>query len=270
MNFRQANGKQIQLVDTRIESGFSNFRFVAQDYGSHPVMQRIFSLARKQGFRSLLIEEITEGESALLTSENKALSVRRNDFQRSEVHRISFFLSVVGQTPTATDFIGYVIFKRDFFSGQQRPRMHVFESVMPPVRQINQNNFIHCQRNYLVRSSLGEFSVKGNLYAQQNNLTFVCAHVALRSVCACLLAEGDITYEKINALAGVDHSGASDSTNALPSFQAANILFKRFSSHCCRIPSDLSAGSIAWLIRHSRNATLFNNGPIIALGGLAR
>lgn len=36
-------------------------------------------------------------------------------------------------------------------------------------------------------------------------MTFVCAHVALRSALASLVPDADITYAEINRLAGVDH-----------------------------------------------------------------
>jgi hypothetical protein len=206
MNFRQAKGKQIRRLDTGIERNFSNFLFIDQYYASNPVLRRIFSLARKpHQYHSLLIEEITEADCALLVAESKAMAIRRPDFHHSEVHRISFLRSPVSQAPTQVDFIGYVVFKRDFFSGQPQPRSHVFESVMPPCRQAEQNNFIHCQRPYELNTTLGKFSVSGVLYAQQNDLTTVCAHVGLRTVLACLLPDGDISYEQINALAGIDH-----------------------------------------------------------------
>lgn len=205
MNFRQATGTTVHRLDTGIEKNFSNFLFVDQRYGSNPVLRRIFSLARKHEYHSLLTEEISEANCALLASENQAMAIRRPDFQRSEVHRISFFRCPADQVPALTDFIGYAVFKSDFFAGQPQPRVHVFESVMPPVRQVDQNNFIHCQRDYEINTSLGKFSVTGVLYAQQNDLTFVCAHVGLRSVLACVLPDGDITYERMNALAGIDH-----------------------------------------------------------------
>ena len=205
MNFRQAIGKQVQRLETGIERDFSNFLFVDQHYGSNLVLRRIFSLARKHKYHSLLTEEIRDADCALLAAENTALAVRQSDFQRSEVHRISFFRSTTSQVPAQSDFIGYVIFKRDFFTGQPQPRVHVFESVMPPFRKAVDNNFIHCQRDYEINTSLGKFSVTGVLYAQQNGLTTVCAHVGLRTVLACVLPEGDITYERMNALAGIDH-----------------------------------------------------------------
>jgi hypothetical protein len=77
---------------------------------------------------------------------------------------------------------------------------------MPPCRREDQNNFIHCARNYEVNTTVGRLPVRGVLYAKQNNLTFVCAHAALRSILACVLPEGDISYARMNALAGVDHT----------------------------------------------------------------
>lgn len=214
MDFRQATGKQLRWLDTTIDKGFSNFLFVDENYGSNPVLRRIFSLARKHGYRSLVIDEITESDSALLAQENKALAARRPDFLRSEVHRIAYFKSPQGHQPGPSDFVGYVVFKRDYFSTQAQPRVHVFESVTPPFRQADQNNFIHCQRRYEVNTSIGKYPVGGVLYAQQNDLTFVCAHVGLRSALACVLPDSDITYERLNALAGIDHKTRQTGTGA--------------------------------------------------------
>ncbi len=205
MDFRLAAGKQLSWRDTRIAARFSNFLFIDEHYGSNPVLRRIFSLARKHEYQSVVIDEIAESDCELLARENEALAVRRPDFQRSEVHRISFFKSLAQQTPVATDFLGYVVFKRDVYGSQAPPMVHVFESVMPPVRGAAQNNFVHCRRNYGVTTSVGRFAVTGVLYAQQNSNTFVCAHVGLRTVLASVLADGDITYVQMNALVGIDH-----------------------------------------------------------------
>lgn len=203
MNFRAAQGKRIDWLDTGVENNFSNFLFIDQRYDSDPVMRRIFSLARKLNYKSLLIEKIDEADCNLLAEENAALQLRRSDFLSSEVHRISFFRNSVDSSQF--DFCGYVVFKRDRFSGTPVLATHVYESVMKPPRQEHENNFIHCKQTYSVNTTLGQFSISGVLYAQQNDLTFVCAHVGLRSVLSCVLPEGDISYAHINALAGIDH-----------------------------------------------------------------
>ena len=205
MNFRQAKGNKIHWLNTGIHHQFSNFLFIDKHYGSNSVLRRIFSLARKQGFQSVLIEEITESESSLLVAENNALRIRRPDFAKAEVHKISFFKSARDCPPAASDFLGYVVFKRDFFSGQANPKAHVYESVMSPFRNAEANNFIHCKKTYDIITTLGTFSVSGVLYAQQNGHTFVCAHVAMRTALASFLPDSDITYEVLNGFAGIDH-----------------------------------------------------------------
>ena len=205
MNFRVVPGQRIDWLDTRIESGFSNFLFIDRRYRSHPVLRRIFSLARLLNYQSLLIEELSENTCQLLVEENAALRLRRPDYAGSTTHRLSFWRCAPDQLPAATDFIGYAIFKSDRFAGLPQPQDHVYEAVMPPVRLEEQNNFIHCRRSYTVQTSAGEQSVSGVLYAQQNDLTFVCAHVAMRTALASLLPEGDIGYARMNGLAGVDH-----------------------------------------------------------------
>jgi hypothetical protein len=206
MSFRDAAGVQISWDNTGFETGFSNFLFVDQQFDSNPVLRRVFSQARQHNYQSVMIEVVEERNCALLNEENRALATRCPEFQRAEVHRISFFLSPRDKLPCLEDFLGYTIFKRDYFSNESKPRAAVFESVMRPVRRSSQNNFIHCARNYEVTTALGRFPVEGVLYAKQNNLTFVCAHAALRSVLACVLPDGDISYSRLNALAGIDHT----------------------------------------------------------------
>jgi hypothetical protein len=72
-------------------------------------------------------------------------------------------------------------------------------------RDATQNNYIHCSRAYKLKTTLGELSVRGVLYTQQNDLTFVCAHVCLRTVVASVLPEADVSYSKINEIVGIDH-----------------------------------------------------------------
>lgn len=205
MSLRLAEGKRLQWVDTTQESGFSNFLFVDQEYGAHPVMRRIFSLARKHAFHSVLIEELDAASCATIAEEDAALAKRQPDFTGSRVRRLSFLRSLPDHPPGEGDFIGSAIFKSDSFSGLPQPRQHIYESLLPPPRGAAENNFIHCARTHRFHTSVGDFSASGILYAQQNDLTFVCAHVALRAALASLLPAGDISYAEINRLAGVDH-----------------------------------------------------------------
>jgi hypothetical protein len=203
MNFRSAPGKIVNWLDTGIDKHFSNFLFVEQRYHSNPIMRRVFSLARKLDYKSLLIEEISESGCSLLYEENSALRTREPSYLESTVHRLAFFKTPKDECPVPSDFCGYAIYKYDKFAGAQKG--HVYESVIMPHRGPSWNNFIHCQRTYEITTGVGKFPVTGVLYAQQNDLTFVCAHVALRTALSSILPEGDISYERINSLVGVDH-----------------------------------------------------------------
>lgn len=205
MTLRSALGRRLDWLDTRVEAGFSNFLFIDKQYRSHPVLRRIFSLARLLSYKSLLIEDLTDNTCELLTDENRALSLRSSDYRNSTTHRLSFWRCLPDQVTAPEDFIGYAIFKSDRFDARLAPQDHVFEAVLPPVRLEAQNNFIHCRRTYTVQTAAGPQSVSGVLYAQQNDLTFVCAHVAMRTALACLLPSADISYATMNELAGVDH-----------------------------------------------------------------
>ncbi len=205
MSLRLAEGKRLQWIDTRRESGFSNFLFVDQNYAAHPVMRRVFSLARKHRFQSVLIEELDASSCATLAEENAALAKRQPDFTHSRVLRFAFLRVLPDQPVAPGDFIGSAIFKSDSFSGLPQPRQHVYEAVLPAPRGAAENNFIHCGRSYDFHTGVGDFSAAGVLYAQQNDLTFVCAHVAIRTALASLLPAGDVSYARINQLAGVDH-----------------------------------------------------------------
>lgn len=205
MSMREAPGRRLEWIDTRIEIHFSNFLFIDRQYRSHSVLRRIFSLARMHHYQSLLIEELSEDTCPLLAEENAALSVRKLDYQGSTTHRLSFWRCLPDSPTKPEDFVGYAVFKSDRFNGSPLPLDYIFEAVMPPVRLEGQNNFVHCRRNYAVETAAGTQTVNGVLYAQQNDLTFVCAHVSMRSALACLLPEGDISYARMNALAGVDH-----------------------------------------------------------------
>jgi len=200
-DFRSAPGRFVEWG--RTDGTFSNFEFVDTSFGSHPILRRILSLARKLNYGGLLIEAIDESDCALLAEENAALARRLPAFRSASVTRLSFFAGTRKEAPGA--FLGYAIFRQDAHTGAIPTFTHVFEAVLRMPRGRKANNFVHCQRDYQVSTSLGQFTVRGVLYAQQNDATSVCAHVALRSLLACLLPQGDITYAEINRLAGVDH-----------------------------------------------------------------
>jgi len=168
------------------------------------VLRRILSLSRKLQYRSILVEEIRSAECDLLKQENEALARRKADYQGSTVHRLTFLKCLANSAPQQHEFLGYAIFKTDHFGGNVS-RAHVYESLLRPVRAVADNNFIHTQRDYDITTSAGSGSIRGVLFAQQNDLTFACAHVALRAALSCVVPEADVTYAELNRLAGVVH-----------------------------------------------------------------
>ncbi len=203
MGFRSAPGHILRWENTDLPA-FSNFAFCEAHYGAHSVLRRILSLARKLRYRSMLVEEIREPECALLAEENAALRLRCPDFDQSIVHRLSFYSSLPNTAPQPHEFLGYAVFKVDRYQdGTVRP--HIYESVLRPTRDSEQNNFIHTQRSFDLSTAAGTARFPGVLYAQQNDRTFVCAHVALRTVLSSILPAGDVAYSELNAVAGVDH-----------------------------------------------------------------
>ncbi|HWZ95349.1 MAG TPA: hypothetical protein VNW30_09160 [Opitutaceae bacterium] len=188
---------------------YSFFYLVDTEFRSSMVMRRIFSLARKAGYGSFVVDEIGEADCPLLVEENVALRKRLPEYSHSRVRKISFFATPKAISPVPTSaFLGYAVFKEDFVTSQpNRPKAaHVFEAVMKPFRQKAENNFVHCCRKYAVRTSVGDFTTEGVLYAQQNDITFVCAHVSLRTALSTVLPAGDVTYQEMNKTLGIDHT----------------------------------------------------------------
>lgn len=199
-DFRTATGRN--PVWHQSNGAFSNFEFVDKRFQSNAIVRRILSLARKCDYTSFLQETIEESDCALLAEENQALAARVKDFRGAKVTRLSFFRSAA--PGNGGDFLGYAIVKEDHFASGASA--HVYESVMTPPRGPKQNNFVHCARKYQVANSHGKFEVCGVLYAQQNDATFVCAHVALRTVLSTILPNSDVSYHAINDVLKVDHA----------------------------------------------------------------
>jgi hypothetical protein len=201
MNFRRCKGTQTLWQDT--DGSFSNFDFVDRHYGSDPILRRVFSLARKLGYQSVLVEEISSADCSLMAEEDEALAVRCPDFRGSVVTRFVFLPQLKSVKPQPEIALGYAVFKKDQFGPEYVG--HLYEAVLRPPRRQQENNFIHCSQRYDILTSEGTFKTEGVLYAQQNDRTCVCAHVALRSALSCMLPEADVTYARMNQLCGVDH-----------------------------------------------------------------
>ena len=172
----------------------------------------------------MLVEEIIPDDCQQLTEVDEDIGKLKSDFSHSAVKRFSFFRNTKNTEPKAGNFIGCAIFKADYFKGLSRPRSHVYEALFPAHRKESENNFICCPQRYHFHNGLGDFTQQGVLYAQQNRLTFVCAHVALRAALSAMLPEGDVSYRTLNTLAGIDHLQNRIGKNGLELRQMETIL----------------------------------------------
>jgi hypothetical protein len=223
---------------------YSNFDFVDHHFQSKNTILRVFSLVRKLGFRSFAIEELKGNGCVLKNEEDELLRKCNTGFKNSEVYRISFFSSNLDSVPIQDNFLGYVVTKQDFYEYEQ-PNTYIYEAILPPYRKEKDNNFLHCKRTYQVEYEFGTFNVTGALYAQQNGKTNVCAHVALRTVLSLLLPEGDISYARINQIAGickypVDHLTPSHINKVLESHKVFSRMESKKSLEMQKIPSHSS------------------------------
>ena len=200
---RTAPGRGAEFVP--IARPFSNFDFVERRFQGIVTLRRILSQVRQHDGKTAVIEEIEESRD--LQQENEDIKTRYPMFSSSHAYRVTFFT-----TPFSTidelskvkqgDFIGYAIIKEDNIPGMG-PEVRVYESVLKPSRRVN--NFIRGQSEWTCLVSGHIFKIDGYLYAQQNNITNVCAHVALRTAACRFHAGGDMTYREMNQLIGVDH-----------------------------------------------------------------
>jgi hypothetical protein len=122
--------------------GFSNFEFVARRFGGTNTLRRIFSLARKLGYRSMLEEKINDDHPSKY-AEDEALRKSGQGFTHSEMYRLSFFTSLRKVTPTQNEFLGYVVVRTDWYDNKPS-WTYVYESVLKPFRTEAQNNFFFC------------------------------------------------------------------------------------------------------------------------------
>jgi len=202
-NTRIASNKEFKLF--QIERPFSFFDFVDNCFPGLTSLKRIFSQIRQLEGKTMILEEIENSDD--LIEENEDLEKLHCSLKKSKSFRLSFFsVTITNETELKTIkndfFLGYAIIKQDRFSSS-RQLSRIYESVISISHY--PNNFIHGMQNWKCLILDEEFYIKGYLYAQQNHLTNVCAHVAIRSAVARYHPDGDISYREMNDIIGVDH-----------------------------------------------------------------
>ncbi len=197
---------QHRLIDSNkpdiisFDRPFSSFDFVDMNFQDDFSIRRLFSLARAQGAKTLMVEPIAA--AGIITEENDDIKQLFTDYVMTGLTRISFWSSVFtaknADSRTEEQCLGYAILKRDRVPSKQKNGWHVFEAVFR--KYPDRHNCVPNPMTYTV--SLGKKLVKlnGLLYSQQNGLNKVCAQVALRSLLS-RTPGGDVSYRQINDIA---------------------------------------------------------------------
>ncbi len=192
-----------RIVDLRRPR--SNFDMIEKECRGLVTMRRILSQVRQHRGSTAIIEDLNEPEE--IREENEDIRLRFPGFISKRLQRISFFAKTFKTVrglagATAGEFLGYVILKEDCIPGMDlMPR--IYESVVRPSK--HENNYVRGEREWGCRVDGKTFQAKGFLYAQQNGLTNVCAHVAIKTVLGRFSDATDLSYREMNRLIGVDH-----------------------------------------------------------------
>ena len=217
----------VQLIRCEPATNHSFFFDLIQSHSpGNKALHRLCSLMRKMKVSAYTREELLPNQE--IQEEASAATLRCGATVTTNAVRLSFFRSC---PPTGDwhdleqqDFLGYaVILTQQLPDGSSRP--FILESIVrPPSIFISSpatphgdasvsNYYPHCVREF--RSVIGtatdhkQFRIVGNFFCQQNNLTHVCAHAALRMAInsSPRLNMAKLTNQSINHTLGIDHVG---------------------------------------------------------------
>jgi len=199
---RISTGQQLKIYSA--QAPFSSFKFIESRFHGLDSLRRCFSLARSLRMKTITSEEIPcEG---LLLEEKQELLEYFPDYQFKKAVRLCFWKKDITKPSTLNelksgDLIGYAIIKNDRINSIKYAKWHIFEAVFK--KHPHRHNCIPRPKRFKIACSQKIYSITGILYCQQNSLNKACAQVALRSLLSNHLPEGDISYKKINDLAGI-------------------------------------------------------------------
>ena len=207
---RDTHGNVLEICS--VERPFSNFDFVEKEFSGLPSLRRIMSQVRLHGSKTMVVEELPDIAEDIAQEDADiaryaGLTGTYAGICDSRVRRVSFFTKKFS-TPeeiagiSDDEFLGYAILKEDDVLGLGRS-IRVFESVVRPNRHVA--NYIRGAQNWECAIAGTEFNTTGYLYAQQNNRTNVCAHVACRTAAARFHKDGDMSYREMNQAIKADH-----------------------------------------------------------------
>jgi hypothetical protein len=201
---------------------FSFYEFIDKYWpssGAKRTLHRVFSLMRKMNAQTVVVEDLAR--KCELDVEATAIEKRCGGKVGFKAWRFSFFaypttrdfLPYVGDR----DYLGYAIFVSIKLPDGNYSR-YVYESLITePCFHTDADrefahglpaHYVHCVRNYSGWVGKHRLRLRGSFFSQQNDLTHVCAHAALRWLLNNLpeRAEDIVSYEDINRDLGIDHS----------------------------------------------------------------
>ena len=224
-------------------------------------IHRLCSLMRKMGAKTLLREELEPNEEIRQEFEDLETRVGKSLPREPKAIRLSFFAAPCPdkdkwreQLP-ATSFLGYaVVLEADLPTDvsivkQKCPSgtmAYILEAVTrPPGWAVEDstgayaskgvtNYYVHCQREFRTtigpQGASGEYALNGAFFCQQNALTHVCAHAALRMIFN--TAEGllgqKVTNRQLNDILGIDHKTDDTSIKTGLSIEQIRAIPKHF------------------------------------------
>jgi len=203
----------VSPISIKIEafgSPFSYFNYTSSHFPCNPAILRCFSLARSFNAKTLIVEEIPpEGQ---ISEENEELNRLGFPISSSKVMRLSFWdnsISTESSIDSLQDdnLIGFAILKLGPMPGPEktiRVGWHIFESVFK--KYDHQHNCVPNPGKYQICVGDRKFHIKGVLYCQQNGLSKVCAHVALKSLLSRLVRAQEVSCVAMTQIAFPDNT----------------------------------------------------------------
>jgi len=218
------------------DKGYSFFHdLVEKRWAGNGPLHRLCSLSRKMRVKSFVLEELVPNREIL--EEADAIG-QHPDLAGQNVtaraSRLSFFRSQPKdwRQLTSQDFLGYAVVVEMRRNGKRlkhkkKPVVYVLESVVRPPTLFLEcadgrprpksagNYYVHCIRTFPTLIGKTDdnlpLCLEGSFFCQQNALTHVCAHAALRmAINSSPSINGKkLTNAKINQLLGIRYSDAA-------------------------------------------------------------
>jgi len=192
---------------------FSFYHFREQHGWNTTAFCRLFSQWRQNGgVHSIAVEKIqpfaeSQREDATL------LRVLPGRFQGSQLFRLTAYNTPCPPNKDISALpenacVGFCIIKENLFTDDPKVQPVVFESVTPHNR--HPSSFPTCAHDYRCMPQGRPFTVTGLYYCQQNGISNVCVHAALKMLCYARRTAVPVTYHEIDGILGTVLNGPND------------------------------------------------------------